>query len=147
MTLREDANQIIHDSIEAAMPDAAVRRALERCAFGSGRILLTAAGKGGWQMAKAAYDLLGDRIQDGVVITKYDHAKGPIGSLRVFEAGHPVPDENSFLATQAAIDLVKDLAPEDTVLFLLSGGGSALFEKPLIPAEEIGRASCRERVS
>lgn len=137
MTLREDADKIIRDSIAAAMPDAAVRRALERCAFGSGRLLLTAAGKGGWQMAKAAYDLLGERIQDGVVITKYEHAKGPIGSLRIFEAGHPVPDENSFAATQAAIDLVKDLAPEDTVLFLLSGGGSALFEKPLIPPEEL----------
>lgn len=119
------------------MPDAAVRRALEGGNFGAGRILLTAAGKGGWQMARAAYDLLGDRIEDGVVITKYDHARGPIGSLRIFEAGHPVPDENSFRATQAAIDLVRDLAPEDTVLFLLSGGGSALFEKPLIPPEEL----------
>ena len=137
MTLRDDANKIIQDSIQAAMPDSAVRRALERCSFGSGRLFLTAAGKGGWQMAKAAYDVLGDRIQDGVVITKYDHAKGPIGSLRIFEAGHPVPDENSFRATQATIDLVKDLTPEDTVLFLLSGGGSALFEKPLIPAEEL----------
>ena len=55
MTLREDANKIIQDSIQAAMPDSAVGRALERCSFGSGRLLLTAAGKGGWQMAKAAY--------------------------------------------------------------------------------------------
>ena len=61
------------------------------------------------------------------------HAKGPIGGLRIFEAGHPVPDENSFSATQAAIELVKDLSAKDTVLFLLSGGGSALFERPLIP--------------
>ena len=139
MTLREDADKIIRDSVAAAMPDAAVRRALERCAFGSGRLLLTAAGKGGWQMAKAAYDLLGDQIQDGVVITKYDHAKGPIGGLRIFEAGHPVPDENSFSATQAAIELVKDLSAKDTVLFLLSGGGSALFEKPLIPPADLDR--------
>lgn len=137
MTLREDANRIIQDSIQAAMPDSAVRRALERHSFGPGRLLLVAAGKGGWQMAKAAYDLLGDQIQDGVVITKYDHAKGPIGGLRIFEAGHPVPDENSFSATQAAIELVKDLSAEDTVLFLLSGGGSALFERPLIPPEEL----------
>ena len=137
MTLREDANRIIQDSIQAAMPDSAVRRALERHSFGPGRLLLVAAGKGGWQMAKAAYDLLGDQIQDGVVITKYDHAKGPIGGLRIFEAGHPVPDENSFSATQAAIELVKDLSAKDTVLFLLSGGGSALFERPLIPPEEL----------
>ena len=137
MTLREDANRIIQDSIQAAMPDSAVRRALERHSFGPGRLLLVAAGKGGWQMAKAAYDLLGDQIQDGVVITKYDHAQGPIGGLRIFEAGHPVPDENSFSATQAAIELVKDLSAKDTVLFLLSGGGSALFERPLIPPEEL----------
>lgn len=136
-SLRQDADEIIQASIRAAMPDSAVRRALQNHTFGPGRLVLTAAGKGGWQMAKAAYELLGDRIQDGVVITKYDHAKGPIGNLRIFEAGHPVPDENSFRATQAAIDLVAGLGPEDTVLFLLSGGGSALFEKPLIPPEEL----------
>ena len=51
MTLREDANRIIQDSIQAAMPDSAVRRALERHSFGPGRLLLVAAGKGGWQMA------------------------------------------------------------------------------------------------
>lgn len=137
LSLRQDADEIIQASIRAAMPDSAVRRALQNHTFGPGRLVLTAAGKGGWQMAKAAYELLGDRIQDGVVITKYDHAKGPIGNLRIFEAGHPVPDENSFRATQAAIDLVTGLGPEDTVLFLLSGGGSALFEKPLIPPEEL----------
>ncbi|MCI9529645.1 MAG: glycerate kinase [Angelakisella sp.] len=136
-SLRQDADEIIQASIRAAMPDSAVRRALQNHTFGPGRLVLTAAGKGGWQMAKAAYELLGDQIQDGVVITKYDHAKGPIGNLRIFEAGHPVPDENSFRATQAAIDLVTGLGPEDTVLFLLSGGGSALFEKPLIPPEEL----------
>ena len=53
------------------------------------------------------------------------------------EAGHPVPDANSFASTQKALELVQGLQPEDTVLFLLSGGGSALFEKPLIPAEEL----------
>ena len=53
------------------------------------------------------------------------------------EAGHPVPDDNSFAATQRALALVSGLRADDTVLFLLSGGGSALFEKPLLPAEEL----------
>ena len=53
------------------------------------------------------------------------------------EAGHPIPDENSFTATQQALDLVSGLTAQDTVLFLLSGGGSALFEKPLIPAADL----------
>ncbi len=74
-----------------------------------------------------------------MVVTKYGHSKGPLPGLEIYEAGHPVPDENSFRATQAAIEAVSGLAEEDTVLFLLSGGGSALFEKPLIPPADLDR--------
>ena len=88
-------------------------------------------------MAKAAHESLGDRIENGVVVTKYGHVMGPIASFDCREAGHPVPDENSFCGTQAALDLVSGLTEKDTVLFLLSGGGSALFEKPLIPGAEL----------
>ena len=134
--LRSDADQIIRKAIAAVQPDAAVQRALKGKEF-PGRVLLVAAGKAAWQMAKAASDCLGDRIENGVVVTKYDHVMGPIANFTCFEAGHPVPDENSFKGTQAALDLVADLTEKDTVLFLLSGGGSALFENPLIPAEEL----------
>lgn len=134
--LRQHANEIVKSAIAAVQPDAAVQRALAGKQF-PGRVLLVAAGKAAWQMAKAASDTLGDRIEAGVVVTKYDHVMGPIANFDCYEAGHPVPDENSFRGTQAALDLVDDLKPEDTVLFLLSGGGSALFEKPLIPAEEL----------
>lgn len=130
--LRTHAEQIISASIKAVLPDEAVKRALEGRAF-PGRVLLVAAGKAAWQMAKAASDCLGSRIDGGVVVTKYDHVMGPIANFTCCEAGHPVPDENSFAGTQKALDLVADLQPEDTVLFLLSGGGSALFEKPLVP--------------
>ena len=132
--LRSHADAIIAASIKAVLPDEAVKRALTGQEF-SGRVVLVSAGKAAWQMAKAAYDFLGDRIENGVVVTKYDHVKGPIGNFDCREAGHPVPDENSFSGTQAALDLVENLSAEDTVLFLLSGGGSALFEKPLIPGE------------
>ena len=124
--LREHANAIIESSINAVKPDEAVSRALAGREF-SGRVVLVAAGKAGWQMAKAAHDCLGDRIDAGVVVTKYDHVMGPIANFDCREAGHPVPDENSFAGTQAALDLVSNLSAEDTVLFLLSGGGSALF--------------------
>ena len=130
--LRAHADAIIESSINAVKPDEAVARALSGKEF-PGRVVLVAAGKAGWQMAKAAHDCLGDRIDTGVVVTKYDHVMGPIANYDCYEAGHPVPDENSFRGTQAALDLVADLQPEDTVLFLLSGGGSALFEKPLVP--------------
>lgn len=130
--LRSHADTIISASIKAVLPDEAVKRALEGREF-PGRVLLVAGGKAAWQMAKAASDCLGDRIENGVVVTKYDHVMGPIANFTCCEAGHPVPDENSFAGTQKALDLVADLQPEDTVLFLLSGGGSALFEKPLVP--------------
>ena len=137
MTLREDADFIIKEAIRHVLPDEAVRKALEGKAFGQGRLYLVAAGKAAWQMAKTAGMLLGDRLEKGVVITKYDHVMGELQRISCYEAGHPVPDENSFQATQAALDLVMDLQAEDTVLFLLSGGGSALFEKPLISGEEL----------
>ncbi len=134
--LRNDADRIIREAIRAVQPDAAVQRALKGMTF-EGRVLMVAAGKAAWQMAKAASDCLGSRIEAGVVVTKYDHVMGPIHNCVCFEAGHPVPDENSFLGTQAALDLVTGLSEKDTVLFLLSGGGSALFEKPLIPTAEL----------
>ncbi len=134
--LRSHADQIVKEAIAAVQPDAAVQRALEKMVF-PGRVLLVAAGKAAWQMAKAASDALKSRIEKGVVVTKYGHVMGPIANFDCFEAGHPVPDENSFKGTQAALDLVSDLSEQDTVLFLLSGGGSALFEKPLVPAEEL----------
>jgi hydroxypyruvate reductase len=134
--LREHADRIVREAIAAVRPDAAVQRALQHMAF-PGRVLLVAAGKAAWQMAKAASDCLGSRIENGVVVTKYGHVMGSIANFTCCEGGHPVPDENSFKGTQAALDLVTGLTEKDTVLFLLSGGGSALFEKPLVSGEEL----------
>lgn len=137
MSLREDADQIIKKSIRAVLPDEAVAKALQGKEFDAGRIYLVAAGKAAWQMAKTAASILGERLEAGVVVTKYDHVKGEIPRVRCYEAGHPVPDENSFAATQAALELVEQATKGDTVVFLISGGGSALFEKPLISGEEL----------
>lgn len=134
--LRRDADAIVRSAIGAVLPDAAVRRALEGKEF-PGRVLLVAAGKAAWQMANTAVTCLGDRLEKGVVVTKYDHVKGEIPGCVCVEAGHPVPDENSFRGTQMALQLVSGLTEKDTVLFLLSGGGSALFEKPLVDGAEL----------
>ena len=133
--LRNCADQIVAASIQAVLPDEAVRRAL-RGFHPEGRTFLVAAGKAAWQMAHAAVETLG-RVDGGVVVTKYDHVKGEIPGVACYEAGHPVPDENSFAATEKALELVQGLTAQDTVLFLLSGGGSALFEKPLISGIEL----------
>lgn len=134
--LRKQADAIVSASIAAVLPDRAVRRALAEFVPGPGRTLLVAAGKAAWQMAHAAVETLG-HVDGGVVVTKYDHVKGEIPGVECHEAGHPVPDENSFSATARALELVQGLTADDTVLFLLSGGGSALFEKPLIPGDEL----------
>ena len=135
-TLRRDADAIIQSSLQAVLPDEAVRRALKTFAPQGGKVLLVAAGKAAWQMARAAAETLG-RVDSGVVVTKYGHGKGAIPGVACYEAGHPVPDENSFAATEKALELVRGRTAEDTVLFLLSGGGSALFEKPLLPGAEL----------
>ena len=133
-TLRAQADAIVKASIRAVQPDEAVARALKGREF-PGRVLLVAAGKAAWQMAKAADDCLGSRIEAGMVVTKYGHVMGPVANYDCREAGHPIPDENTFCATRAALELVSGLRGDDTVLFLLSGGGSALFEEPLVSGE------------
>lgn len=134
--LRRDADAIVRASIQAVLPDEAIRRALAEFRPGPGRTLLVAAGKAAWQMAKAAVDTLG-QVDGGVVVTKYDHVKGAIPGVDCYEAGHPVPDNGSFFATARALELVQGLTADDTVLFLLSGGGSALFEQPFVSGEEL----------
>lgn len=133
--LRQRAESIWTAAIRSVLPDEAVRRALEDF-HPQGRVFLVAAGKAAWQMAHAALAVLGC-VDGGIVITKYGHVRGPLPGVTCCEAGHPVPDDNSFAATQRALALVSGLRADDTVLFLLSGGGSALFEKPLLPAEEL----------
>ena len=135
-TMRQDADEIIRRAIEAVQPDAAVKKALEQKKL-TGPVWVVAVGKAAWQMARAAWDALGDQIRGGIVITKYHHAGGPIGPLEIREAGHPIPDENSFAATRRATELVGELGESDRVLFLISGGGSALFESPLIDGAEL----------
>ncbi len=134
--LRHHADAIIAAAIEAVKPDEAVRRALADFCPGRGRVLLVAAGKAAWQMANAAVRVL-DRVDGGIVITKYGHVMGDIPGILCCEAGHPVPDKGSFSATAKALEMVSGLTAEDSVVFLLSGGGSALFEAPLVPGEEL----------
>jgi len=135
--LREDCEAIVRRALSRVQPDAAVRRALTGRDPGSGRLVLVSVGKAAWSMARAALDCLPRRPDAGIVITKYDHSGGALEGVEIWEAGHPVPDENSFAATRRALELTEGLRAEDTVVFLLSGGGSALFERPLLPGEEL----------
>ena len=142
MTLHDDALLIARRAIDAAMPDAAVRRALAAhrdFLNAPGRLILVAVGKAAWTMARAAWD---EAVFDGgVIVTARGCAHGPVGNAAIIEAGHPIPDEMSILGAETALERVRGLTEHDRVLFLLSGGGSALFEKPLIAPDELARVT------
>ncbi|WP_048151336.1 glycerate kinase type-2 family protein [Palaeococcus ferrophilus] len=146
MEAREVALLLMEEAIRSANPYGAVRRALSaegrrlkvfnREFDVGGKVYLLAFGKAACTMAKAVADVLGDRIEEGVVVTKYGYAescpRGP--NIRVVEAGHPVPDENSLLGAKLGLELAEKVGPDDLLIVLISGGGSALF---LLPEEGI----------
>lgn len=135
--MRDKAECIMRESIQRVMPGPAVTTALQNCKFSEGRLYLVAVGKAAWEMANSAVQCLDKKVCAGIVLTKYGHVQGSIKDVVCYEAGHPVPDENSLRGTQAILRMVTGLEERDTVLFLLSGGGSSLFEKPFIPLEEL----------
>jgi len=108
----------------------------------SRQIFLIGFGKASCQMAKAVEESIGCKlpITRGIIITKYGHAgiqttddgrkTKDVTSIKIIEAGHPIPDENGLKATEEAINLLK-IADESTLIIcLISGGGSALFVSP-----------------
>lgn len=94
-----------------------------------GDLYLLALGKAACLMAKSVEELLGECLKEGLAVTKYGYSL-PLKKTTVIEAGHPVPDENSFRAAQQGAELALKVRPEDMLLVLISGGGSALFTYP-----------------
>ncbi|HSB05917.1 MAG TPA: glycerate kinase [Thermodesulfobacteriota bacterium] len=92
-------------------------------------IRLIGAGKASASMAQAIEEVFGDRITEGIITTKYGHSL-PLNRTEVIEAGHPIPDQNGFDGSHKIIQLLKDSGPQDLVIFLLSGGASALLPMP-----------------
>ena len=133
--LRGDAEAIVRQAIAACLPTQGVVRTLKGMRF-AGRVYVVAVGKAAWPMAQAAVTVL-PPVSGGLVITKHGHSQGPIAGLTVREAGHPVPDAASLAAADEALAMVEGLTAGDTVVFLLSGGASALFEKPLVPLAQL----------
>jgi hydroxypyruvate reductase len=140
--LRQSARQIFDAAVRAVDPGEAIRRHVvregtrltigrERVDLASVRqIVAVGLGKAGAPMAAAVEEILGDRIARGVVVTKYGHVQ-PTKTIRIHEAGHPVPDDAGIAGAQAVLDHVAGLGPDDVVLVLISGGGSALTPAPV----------------
>lgn len=140
--LRQSAREIFDAAVRAVDPAEAIRRHLvrqgDRLTIGGEavdlqrvrRIVAVGLGKAGAPMAAAVEEILGDRIEQGVVVTKYGHLQ-PTRTIRIHEAGHPMPDDAGIAGAQAVLDQVHGLGSDDLVLVLISGGGSALTPAPV----------------
>lgn len=138
----ELALEIYKSVLDAVRADRLVRQAvrLEGNALHAGgatipldgirRILVIGAGKASAAMAAGLQDVLGGRIAEGIVVTKYGHAMDT-ARIRVLEAGHPIPDKASLAAGAAIFQLAERAAEGDLVICLVSGGASALMELPV----------------
>lgn len=98
----------------------------------SKRVFIFGAGKAAVPMAAACEQILKRRIDKGVIITKYGHS-GPLKYITVVEAGHPVPDKAGLNGAQKILTLLKESRADDLVIFLTSGGCSALLPLPIPP--------------
>jgi glycerate 2-kinase len=139
--LRAHAREIFLAGLTAADPLDAVKKSvrlrndhlqLANRSYALSRIrniLITGCGKAAARMALAIEDLLGDRVAGGVVVVKYGHGL-PLQRIKVVEAGHPIPDEAGLDGARQIVELVRAAGENDLVLFLISGGGSALFPGP-----------------
>lgn len=132
----EILNKLVNESIGACLPDEAVKREIKNLPKNKGKKILIAIGKASYKMAKTALESDID-FDDGVVITKYGYLGSDLKYVKCFEAGHPISDENTIRASEYALKLVENLSKDDMVIMLISGGGSSLFEIPLIDFEEI----------
>ncbi len=93
------------------------------------RIIVIGTGKASSVMAKAIEDILGDRLDGGLISTKYGFGQ-ELKRIEIIEAGHPVPDDNSAMAAKRIAEIARNADEKTLVLCLISGGGSALMAAP-----------------
>lgn len=134
--------RLFNAAVASAEPGAAVLRHLP--AKPTGRCVVVGAGKASAVMAAALDAAWPDVPLSGVVVTRHGHAV-PAGRIEIIEAAHPVPDANSEAAARRILAAVQNLHPEDLVVALISGGGSALLVAPapgvtLADKQDVNRA-------
>ncbi len=139
---REDAKEIFFAGVDAVLPQNIIKNSIklkentliiENREFELNRyknIYLLGAGKASTKMAEAVYELIGKRIKKGVVVGTEEKN---IGNIKILKGSHPIPDENSLNGANEILGLVDEIEEDDLAIFLLSGGASALMEKPIEP--------------
>jgi len=154
--LRHHARKIFDAALDAADPRKAVQRHLEldgnNLLVGPDlsinlddfeRVIVVGAGKASAPMAGALEDLLGDRIEGGLICLKYGHAL-PLKRVSVVEASHPVPDRAGEEAAARIIGILESAGEKDLVISCVSGGGSALLPRPAAVTLEQKQALTRK---
>ena len=141
LDMRQDALAIFQTGLAAVAPGPAIRahcrREGNRLYVGSRgydlssyqNIWIIGTGKAAAAMARALEDLLEDRADSGLITVKYNHLE-PLRTVRIIEAGHPVPDENGCRGAREILSLARAAGRHDLVFCLISGGGSALMPLP-----------------
>lgn len=141
-SLRGDAKKIFLQAVRAADPSRILSShvSLRKNVLRVGkkiyplsrfeRVLVAGTGKASAAMAANLEKILGSRISAGWINVKYGHGR-KLRRIHVQEAGHPLPDENGFKGAQEIVRLLSNLTERDLVIFLISGGGSALLPSPL----------------
>ena len=126
----DQPRQLLRGMFDAAVAAASPQRRIPAHlpALPKGRTIVIGAGKASAAMAKAVEDAWPGPLS-GLVVTRYGHAVA-CDRIEVAEASHPVPDESGHRAARRMLDMVSGLGPDDLVLALISGGGSALLSLP-----------------
>ncbi len=129
---RDALRRLFAAAVAAADPRTVLARHLPEPPGPGGRVLVLGAGKSAAAMAAAVEDAWPDRALSGLVVTRYGHAV-PTKRIEVVEASHPVPDAASEAAARRILEMAGGggLTDRDLVLFLVSGGGSALLASPV----------------
>lgn len=141
--IRKVLLEIVNKAIDSAGPSSAMLRKLELEGEklvvedkefdlqNTGKIVVVGGGKASGKMAEALEEILGEKITTGVInVSEGTASKFDVETIELIEAGHPLPTEGSLKGAEKIMDLVSNLTPQDLVICLLSGGGSALITFP-----------------
>jgi hydroxypyruvate reductase/glycerate 2-kinase len=139
MDFKKIAVNIFKSSIESVLPENLIKTSLkienstlsiENDKYKISKIHVFGSGKASVRMAKAVEDILFDKIEEGIVVCNYTEK---LKKIKVIEGSHPIPTEKSIKAGEILLNEISKLSENDFFIYLLSGGSSALIEKPVPP--------------
>ena len=135
--------EILSAAIAAVVPRSSVRQRLEQEDFGDGKVAIVAIGKAAGVMMQSACDFFGERVADALLVTSPAYANQLPANVTFIPGSHPVPDQTSLDAGSALLKFLDAQEPGNRLLFLISGGASAMVEvlEPHVSLEEMQRAN------